>query len=134
MPRVTRPLLIHCLCALYPAVDDLPGMAETDPGPFVDTFMREAPLLIKLAVWGGIAAFVLTPVITVFRPVPSFLLSSETLDRHADRIASHDVYLLRSPLFMLKVVAALHWAAHDRIRDAWALEPYPADPDDWRTV
>ena len=128
-----RPLLLHCLKALYPSVDGLPGIAETEPEPFVRKLLAEVPWLMWFGLLGGVAVFVLTPLITVYRPVPSFLLSAETLDAHAERVSDHPVYLIRNAVMLLKMAAGLHWAAAPNVRQAFALPPYPQDPDTWRT-
>lgn len=129
-----RPILRHCLTALYPPVDGLPGIGETEG---LDAFLRkslsEVPWLMWWGLVGGAAVFVLTPVVTVYWPVPSFLLPADTLDRHADRIATHRVYTFRQAIFLVKMLAGLHYGANPGIRADWHLPAYPPDPDSWRT-
>lgn len=128
-----RPLLVHCMNALYPRTGDLPGVADLDPDTYAGKVLGDLPWLMWFGVVGGIAVFVLTPVFTVYRPVPSFLLSEAKLDEHAETVAGHPNYTIRQALFLLKMVAALHWGSHPRVLEHFALPAYPPDPDSWRT-
>lgn len=129
-----RTLLLHSLGALYPRVEGLPGFLDTRPEPYLDRFLAEVSWLMWLGVVAGTAVFVLSPVLTVYRPVPSFLLSQATLERHAELVTDHPLYYVRNAVFVLKMVAGLHWAAVPEVRAAWHLAPYRPDPEAWRTT
>ena len=128
-----RPLLVHCMTALYPRAGDLPGLAELDPDAYARKVMGDVPWLMWFGVVGGILVFVSTPILTVRRPAPSFLLSAEKLDEHANAVASHPNYAIRQAMFLLKMIAALHWGSRPEVLEHFALPAYPADPDSWRT-
>ena len=94
---------------------------------------RWVPHRRRTGLWGFAALlFVLTPLFTVFLPVPSFLLPARLLDRHADRITQTSIYPLRSLLLLLKIVAGLCWGVHPEVRARFGLPPLPADPNTWR--
>ena len=125
-------LVLHAMRALYPRTDSLPGMDDTDPEAFLARFRAEASLALRLGVVLGAAVFAATPIVTVYWPLPSFLLPRATLDRHADRITSTPIYLLRQAVFLVKLAAGLCWGQHPSTRRAMAMPPYPEDPGTWK--
>lgn len=116
-----------------PGSEALPGSGELELDAFVERFLREASWPMWLATTASAAAFVLTPPLTIYLPLPSFLLPARQLDRHADRMTQHPLYPVRQAAMMIKTVMGMHWGAHPRIREAFALPAYPRDPDTWRT-
>ncbi|MCC6810772.1 MAG: hypothetical protein IT381_25310 [Deltaproteobacteria bacterium] len=127
--------LIRAACvALYPRTETLPGVIDTDIDGFLRRFRKESNGLLWLGLVAGTLIFTATPLITVFLPLPSFLLPRRLLDKHADRIASHRVYLLRQAIVVVKMAAGLCWGAHPKVRAAFALPPYPDEPSRWRTT
>jgi hypothetical protein len=127
-------LLKHALCALYPRTDDFPGLGEMDLEDFLQRFRRDASAMLLLGMYAGLALFVLTPLLTVYVPLPSFLLPRALLDRHASRAATFPLYPLRSLILVLKLVAGLCWGAHPLVRERLGLPPLPADPQAWRSA
>jgi hypothetical protein len=121
------------LAAIFPSNDALPGLDRIDPKPFLRQFGREAPLLIRLAVLASTWVFVLTPLVTVYWPLPAFLLPRHTLDQHAHRLATHRWFLLRQVMLMLKTIGGLPWGAHPDVRAKLAMPAYGADPGTWRS-
>ncbi|MGE0787396.1 MAG: hypothetical protein AB7S26_17115 [Sandaracinaceae bacterium] len=123
----------HAMRALYPRTEALPGVEDTDDVAFVRRFREDSTTLM----WAGLLlatfVFVSTPLLTVFLPVPSFLLPRRLLDRHASRITTIPIYLIRQAVFLLKLQAGLCWGQHAKVRAKMAMAPYPADPDTWRT-
>ena len=127
-------MLKHALCALYPRTEYFPGMEDMQVDDFVRRFRRESSRLMLLGVYTALALFVISPLFTVYVPLPSFLLPRRALDRHAERIANLPVYPLRSLIFLLKLVAGLCWGAHPAVRERLGLPPLPPDPQDWRVA
>lgn len=125
-------LVRHACVALYPATGALPGIADTDLDEFLLRFRRETTRLMWLGALLGAVVFAATPLVTVGIPLPSFLLSARQLDRHANKIATHPIYLLRQAVMLVKLVAGLCWGAHPRVRAAFGLAPYEPDPGRWR--
>ena len=124
----------HALCALYPRTEFFPGLADMDLDHFVQRFRRESSRIMLLGVYAALVLFVITPLFTVYVPLPSFLLPRKLLDRHADRIANIPAYPLRSLIFLLKLVAGLCWGADPVVRERLGLPPLPPDPEEWRTA
>lgn len=124
-------LISHAMCALYPPIDGLPGMIDTDVRGFLRRYRRESTALMWLGLLLGTWVFVWTPILTVFLPLPSFLLPRGLLDRHADRITSTRFYLLRQAIFLVKLAAGLCYGADPAVRAKLALAPYPSDPGTW---
>lgn len=120
------------LVALYPRTADLPGIADTDVDGFLRRFRAEATPLVWIGVLASTLLFHLTPLFTVFLPLPAFLLPESLRDRHADRIASSSLYLVRQAVFLLKLPGGLCWGAHPSVRERFALPAYAADPGTWR--
>lgn len=124
------------LVAFFPSSerpDAMPGVETLDVDAFVARYAEESAPLMWIGVVLGAVVFTVTPVFTVYRPLPSFWLSRELLDRHTDRLASHPVYLLRQMVFLLKMVGGICWGQHPLVRERLALAPYPEDPPRWRT-
>lgn len=110
----------------------MPGAADCGLDDFLRRFRRESPALIWLGTVAGALVFHLTPLFTVFVPLPAFLLPAALADRHASRIASTNVYLVRQAIFLVKLAAGLCWGADADVRRRLALQPLPADPGTWR--
>ncbi|MEW5738406.1 MAG: hypothetical protein AB1938_05740 [Myxococcota bacterium] len=125
-------LVRSAIVALYPSGGPVPGAAECGLDAFLARFRRESPFLIWLGVITGALVFHLTPLFTVFVPLPAFLLPASLLDRHASRISSTQVYLLRQAIFLVKLAAGLCWGADPEVRRRLALAPLPDDPGTWR--
>jgi hypothetical protein len=126
-------LIRSVMCALYPAAGDMPGLGATDIDAFLRRMRREAPAILWVGLAAGALVFTLTPVFTTGIPLPAFLLSARARDRHAFKITSHPVYLVRQAVFLVKFVAGLCWAQHPAVRERFHLAAYPADPGTWRT-
>ncbi|MEC7522092.1 MAG: hypothetical protein VYE22_19560 [Myxococcota bacterium] len=124
----------HAMEAFYPRTETLPGIADTDVRGFLRRYRREATGLMWLGLVMGTLVFVWTPLLTVGWPLPSFLLPRKTLDRHAHRITSSRLYLVRQAVFLVKLAAGLCWGAHPKVRERFAMAPYAEDPGTWRTT
>lgn len=125
-------LVRSAIVALYPSGGPVPGAADCGLDDFLVRFRRESPTLIWLGTVLGALVFHLTPLFTVFVPLPAFLLPAGLADRHASRIASTNVYLVRQAIFLVKLAAGLCWGADAEVRRRLALQPLPADPGTWR--
>lgn len=126
-------LIQRAMCALYPTTDRLPGIHPDEARAFLQRYKRESSLLMWVGLVVGAVIFTFTPLITIGVPLPSFMLPRGALDRHANKISYHPIYLLRQAVFLVKLSAGLCWGAKDEIRTRLALPPYPADPGTYRT-
>lgn len=127
-------LVRFALDAMMPTTDALPGCAELGLDAFVTRFLSEASWLMWLGAVGASLAFMLLPIATIYVPLPAVLLPRSALDRHAQRMASHPLYLLRQAAFMVRMVAGLHWGAQPAARAKLGMEPYGPDPGTWRSA
>jgi hypothetical protein len=122
------------MCDLYPAVEGLPGIADCDLDDFLRTLKQES----NLAIWSGLVAgavlYSLSPVFTVFVPLPSFALPAAMRDAHAQKISGTNVYIVRQAIFLLKMFAGLCWGQHRKVREAMLVPTYPADPGTFRVA
>lgn len=123
----------HAMVALYPRTESLPGIEDTDLRGFLERYQAESTFLMWLGLIAGAFVFIATPILTVYWPLPSFLLPTRVLDEHAHRVTSSRFYLVRQAIFLIKLAAGLCWASHPTVRERFAMEPYPADPGTWRT-
>lgn len=137
-------LVCFALAALFPrdeAVEDgegggaavLPGLDELDLEAQVKKLRRESTGLFWFGIVAASVFFQLAPIVTVLRPWPAVFLTPEQLDRHANALASHRVYLVRQVMFLLKLVGGLFWGQSMQVRASIALPPYPLDPGTRRT-
>ena len=130
---MTTWLVRAAIVMLYPRVGDWPGAEDCDLDEFLDRFRRETTALMWIGVVLGALVFQITPIVTVFVPLPASMLSKELGNRHAERVATTNVYLLRQAIFLVKLVAGLAWGGHPRVRERFALPALPPDPGTWRT-
>lgn len=127
-------LVRSAIVALYPRTEGLPGAEDCDLDAFLRRFRSETTFLMWLGIVAGALVFHATPLITVFLPLPAFLLPRSLRDKHAYRITTGGLYVTRQAIFLLKLAAGLCWGAHPTVRARFALPAYEADPDRWRST
>ena len=125
-------LIRFAMCAMMPRTRDLPGIADTRVDEFLRRMRVEADPIFWLGLVVGAVVFMVTPLVTVLLPLPACFLPGKLLARHSERILSHRVYVLRQAVFLLRLSAGMCWGADERVRAAFALAPYPADPGTFR--
>lgn len=128
MKRIVR----SAMADLMPSGGPVPGILDAGWDEFVDRYRRE----VSRPVWAGVVlgsvVYTISPILTVRRPVPSFALSPELRDLHAEKITSHPIYLVRQAVFLLKLSAGFAWGADPAVRRQMNLDPYGKDPGSWR--
>lgn len=127
-------LLRSAIVMTYPRTPGLPGIEDCALDEHLVRFKRETPMLIWVGTLAGALLFQLTPFMTVYLPLPAFLLPAKLKDRHAMRIMTSSLYLLRQAVFLVKLCAGLCWGADPEVRKRFALPPLPKDPGTWRTT
>jgi hypothetical protein len=125
-------LIKFAMCAIMPRTEALPGIEDTDLDGFLRRLRVDAEPLYWLGLVVGGVVFAVTPLVTVGLPLPAFWLPRGLLERHADRLLSHPVYLLRQAVFLVRLSAGLCWGADPVVRSRLALAAYPADPGSFR--
>lgn len=126
-------LVRFALVAFFPRSGDLPGLDELGVDAKIEALRRESTWLFWVGVVGAALFFQIAPVLTILRPWPAVFLTPEELDRHADRLATFPVYLIRQLAVLLKLVGGMFWAESPEIRATVALPPYGESPGTWRT-
>jgi len=126
-------LTLQALDAVLPGNASCPGVAASGRGPTVlAELRRDAPfemrLILNLAVW----LWLLTPIFTVFVPLPAVLLPRRLRDRHTDRLTTTPIYMIRQVALVLKQIAGLAWGQDPEVRKAYGLAPYGDDPGSWK--
>ena len=119
---------------MLPPANGLPGIEETGLDAYIEQLRREVEWSTQLALFGGALAVFLTPLLTVYLPVPSVFLSASLRDRHIDRICGTRLYFVRQAIFLLKMYACFCWGQHPKVREHFALSAYPPDPMTFRTT
>jgi hypothetical protein len=127
-------LLRSAIVMTYPRIPGLPGIEDCALDEHLARYRRETPLLIWVGTLAGSLLFHLTPFMTVYVPLPAFLLPAKLKDRHAMRIHTTNFYLLRQAVFLVKLCAGLCWGADPEVRKKFALPPLEKDPGTWRTT
>lgn len=125
-------LVRSAIAMLYPRTDDLPGAEDCDLDAFLRRFRSETTMLMWAGILTSALVFHATPMLTVYLPLPAFLLPRSLRDRHAYRITTSPLYFVRQSIFLLKLAAGLCWGAHPSVRAKLALPAYEADPDRWK--
>jgi hypothetical protein len=126
-------LIKHSMRAMMPRTAALPGIADTDLDGFLRRMRAEADTLYWLGLVAGAWVFTWSPLLTIRVPLPSFLLPARWLDRHANAIQSHPLYMIRMSATLVRLSAGMCWGADHRVRARFALPPSPADPGTFRT-
>jgi hypothetical protein len=126
-------LIKHAMAALMPRSDELPGILDTDLDGFLRRMHEEADPLYWTGLVMGTVVYAISPLLTVFVPLPSFLLPAKLRARHTERLLSHPLYLLRQAGYLVRLSAGMCWGADPTVRAKFALAPYPADPGTFRT-
>ena len=104
-------LIKFAMLTMMPRTDVLPGIADTDLDGFLRRMRADADPLYWLGLVVGAIVFALAPLLTVGVPLPAFLLPRRALERHAERLVSHPVYLLRQSVFLVRLSAGMCWGA-----------------------
>jgi hypothetical protein len=126
-------LIKHAMRAMMPRTAALPGIDDTDIDGFLRRLRAESDALYWLGLVAGAWVFALCPLLTIYVPLPSFLLPAKLLDRHANAIQSHPLYVLRMTALLVRLSAGMCWGSDQRVRACFALAPAPADPGTFRS-
>src|SRR5438270_7239 len=93
----------------------LPGIADTDLDGFLRRMKNDADSLYWLGLVVGAVVFALSPLLTVYVPLPAFFLPRRLLERHCDRILSSPIYVLRQAVFLVRLSAGMCWGADEKV-------------------
>jgi len=126
-------LIKHAMAAMMPRSAALPGILDTDLDGFLRRMREEADAFYWTALVMGAVVYAISPLFTVFVPLPSFLLPPKLRALHTERLISHPLYLLRQAGSLVRLSAGMCWGADPTVRARFALAPYPADPGTFRT-
>jgi|SRR5580658_9273028 hypothetical protein len=125
-------LIKFAMCTIMPRTAALPGIVDTDIDGFLRRLRLDAEPLYWLGLVVGAVVFAATPVLTVGLPLPAFWLPHRLRARHAERLLSHPMYVLRQAVFLVRLSAGFCWGADPAVRARFALAPYAADPGSFR--
>jgi hypothetical protein len=126
-------LIKFAMRTMMPRSEQLPGIDDTDLDGFLARLRKDADPLFWLGLVSGAVLFAFTPLVTIGVPLPAFWLPSKLLDKHANKILAHRIYVLRQGVFLVRLAAGMCWGADPAVRAKFALTPYPADPGSFRT-
>ena len=90
-------------------------------------------MVFRISFYLSAWVLVISPMITVYVPLPAFLLPKSLLDSHVMKMSRSRLYGIRQALLMVKTVAGMCWGADPHVRKALGLNPYGQDPGTWRT-
>ncbi|HMJ53346.1 MAG TPA: hypothetical protein VK540_14765 [Polyangiaceae bacterium] len=127
-------LIKFAMCTMMPRTDALPGIADTDLDGFLRKMQKESDPVYWIGLVLGALVFALTPLVTIGVPLPAFFLPKGLLERHAERILAHRVYILRQPALLVRLSAGMCWGADSAVRAHFNLPPYGPDPGTFRTT
>jgi hypothetical protein len=126
-------LIEHAMAAMMPRSAELPGILDTDLDGFLRRMREEADTLYWTGLVLGAVVYAISPLLTVYVPLPSFLLPAKLRAIHTERLLAHPLYLLRQAGYIVRLSAGMCWGADPAVRAKFALAPYPADPGTFRT-
>lgn len=120
------------MISMMPRAAGLPGIEDTDLDGFLRKMRRETEPLYWLGLVVGAVVFAISPLVTIGIPLPALFLPASLRYRHAERLVSHPIYLLRQGAFLVRLSAGMCWGADPRVREHFALSPYASDPGTFR--
>lgn len=126
-------LIKFAMRTMMPRSAELPGIEDCDLDAFLRRMRRDADFLYWLGLVAGALVFAFTPLLTVYLPLPAFLLPRKLLARHAEKIAVTNLYVLRNAVFLVRLSAGMCWGADPAVRAKFAMKPYAPDPGTFRT-
>jgi hypothetical protein len=125
-------LIKFAMCTMMPRTEALPGIADTNLDGFLRRMRREADVVYWLGLVVGAIVFAISPLLTVFVPLPAFLLPRALLARHAARVVGHPFYAIRQVISLVRLSAGMCWGSDPIVREHFALSAYPMDPGTFR--
>lgn len=125
-------LIKSAMKAMMPRSEKLPGIADTDLDGFLRRMRSEADSLYWLGLVLGAVLFASTPLLTLGIPLPAFLLPRKLVEKHANKLLSHPIYVLRQSVFLVRLSAGMCWGADPAVRGRFLMAPYPPDPGTYR--
>ncbi len=126
-------LIKFAMVAMMPRTGELPGIADCDLDGFLRRMRSDSDFMYWLGLALGGLVFALTPILTVYLPLPAFFLPRGLLEKHAQRILSTRLYLVRQAVFLVRLSAGMCWGADPAVRAKFAMTPYAPDPGTFRT-
>jgi hypothetical protein len=127
-------LIKFAMCALMPRTEALPGIEDTEIDAFLRRLRGDAEPLYWLGLVMGAVVFAVTPLFTVWVPLPAFFLPRRLLDLHAERLMYERGYLLRQAIFLVRLSAGMCWGADPAVRARLSLGAYAPDPGTFRVA
>ena len=121
--------MIRVLYNIIGENDKLPHIAETEIKEFLEKFQKEAVFTLRMVVFLCLLAWIFTPLLTIFVPLPTFLLSKKMCEKHTRKLTTNKIYILRQTMMLLKQFVGLIWGANNKIRNSINLKPYESNPD-----
>ena len=126
-------LTLRALDAVIPGNEKVPGIAASTRGPVVVAELRrDAPFEMRMVLNLAVLIWLVSPLFTVFVPLPAVWLPARLRHAHTDRLTSTSFYLVRQISLVLKQVAGMAWGQDPEVRAAYGMKPYPEDPGTWR--
>lgn len=126
--------IVWVLAAMFPASEKLPGIGDLPTAiDRVAQLRAEAVPTFRLIVYVATALFLFSPLLTVGWPLPAFWLPRDKLDRHAYKLATHRIYIVRQATLMLKTAGGLIWGSDPLVRTELGQPLYGEDPGTFRT-
>lgn len=126
-------LTLKALDAVIPGNEKVPGIAASTRGPVVVAELRrDAPFEMRMVLNLAVLIWLVSPLFTVFVPLPAVWLPARLRHAHTDRLTSTSFYLVRQISLVLKQVAGMAWGQDPEVRAAYGMKPYPEDPGTWR--
>lgn len=119
---------------LMPPTGSLPGIENAGLDTYVRQVRQEAEWSTLATLVLGAFVVVVSPILTVYLPLPSVWLPARLRERHIEKICATPFYLPRQAVFLLKMYACFCWGQDPQVRALFALKPYPPDPATFRTT
>jgi hypothetical protein len=126
-------LIAAAMADFMPRTDALPGIADTDVHGFLRKLRGEADRSFWAGLVIGTIVYNLTPLLTLYLPLPAFALPARLRDLHAQRVLESRSYMIRQAVFLVRLSAGMCWGGDPAVRARFELAPYAVDPGTFRS-
>jgi len=123
-----RKITIFAMNEVMPRHGDMPGIADTQADTFLNDFGKHAHPIMRIGFMLAVWIYVLSPVFTVYIPLPAFWLSANKREQHMRKYSGSRSFVFSQLWMLQKMIAGLCWGTDPKVRAYFSYPPLDAEP------
>ncbi len=127
-----KSVTIFAMNEVMPPHDGMPGIIDTNAEAFLKEFKKNAHPIMRLGFWASVWVYVLSPVFTVYIPLPAFLLSEKKRFQHMEIYSNSHSFVFSQLWLLQKMITGMCWGMDDKVRAYYGYQPYSPELGDFR--